>query len=110
MRPVTMKVTGDIRDALTGKLVGRVITYHPPEQNPNSELRVANRSANAQEQRRVFAEWSLLVHEALNVAKAAKPRTQPPPRPSRSNRGESGRRLDRDSPSPAASRGIRPLA
>ena len=78
MRPVTMKVTGDIRDAVTGKVVGRVITFHPAEQNPNSELRLANRSANAQEQRRVFAEWSLLVHEALNVAKAAKPRTQQP--------------------------------
>ena len=78
MRPVTMKVTGDLRDAMTGKLVGRVITYHPPEQNTNSELRIANRTANAQEQRRVFAEWSLLVREALDVAKAAKPRT---PRP-----------------------------
>ena len=78
MRPVTMKVSGDLRDAATGKLVGRVIDYHPPEQNPNSELRLANRTANAQEQRRVFAEWSLLVHEALNVAKAAKPRTQRP--------------------------------
>jgi hypothetical protein len=78
MRPVTMKVTGDIRDAVTGKVVGRVITFHPAEQNPYSELRLANRSANAQEQRRVFAEWALLVHEALNVAKAAKPRTQRP--------------------------------
>jgi len=77
-RPVTMKVSGDFRDAVTGKLVGRVITYHLPEQNPNSELRISNRPANAQEQRRVFAEWSLLVHEALNVAKAAKPRTPQP--------------------------------
>ena len=56
----------------------RVITYHPPEQNPNSELRLSNRAANAREQERVYAEWSLLVHEALNVAKAAKPRM---PRP-----------------------------
>jgi hypothetical protein len=78
MRPVTMKVTGDIRDAMTGKLVGRVITYHPPEQNPYNELRLVNRTANAQEQRRVFAEWSLLVREALDVAKAAQPRTPKP--------------------------------
>ena len=42
-RPVTMKVTGDMRDAMTGKVVGRVITYHPPEQNPYNELRIANR-------------------------------------------------------------------
>ena len=77
MRPVTMKVTGDVRDAMTGKLVGRVITYHPPEQNMNNELRAANRTTNAQELRRVFAEWSLLIREALDVAKAAKPRTRP---------------------------------
>ena len=78
-RPVTMKVTGDIRDAMTGKVVARVITYHPPEQNPYNELRIANRTSNAQEQRRVFAEWSLLAREALDVAKAAKPRTPKPP-------------------------------
>ena len=75
-RPVTMKVTGDLRDSLTGKAVGRVITYHLPEQNPHSEMRLADRAGNAQEQRRVFAEWSLLVHEALDVAKAAQPQTQ----------------------------------
>lgn len=78
VRPVTMKVTGDLRDAMTGKVVGRVITYHPPEQNPYNELRLANRSANAQEQRRVFAEWALIAREAIDVAKAAKPRA---PRP-----------------------------
>jgi hypothetical protein len=77
-RPVTMKVTGDLRDAATGKVVARVITYHLPEQNPNSELRLANRTANAQEQRRVFAEWSQVAREAIDVAKAAKPRTLRP--------------------------------
>jgi hypothetical protein len=82
-RPVTMKVTGDLRDALTGKVVGRVITSHPPEQNPHNELRIANRSSNAHEQRRVFAEWSLLVREALDVAKAAQPRVRQPPIESR---------------------------
>ncbi len=77
-RPVTMKVTGDLRDAMTGKVVGRVILYHLAEQNPSNELRLANRAANAREQRRVFADWSLLVHEALNVAKAERPRTPKP--------------------------------
>jgi hypothetical protein len=100
-RPVTMKVTGDLRDAVTGKVVGRVIIYHPPEQNPNSELRLANRTANAQEQRRVFADWSLLVHEALNVAKAAKPRT---PRPAE----QTSAAPRRDNPCRAASRDIHP--
>jgi hypothetical protein len=78
-RPVTMKVTGDIRDAMTGKVVGRVITYHPPEQNPYNELRIANRITTAQEQRRVFSEWSLIAREAIDVAKAAKPRVPKPP-------------------------------
>lgn len=77
-RPVTMKVTGDLRDSVTGKVVGRVITYHLPEQNPKGELRLANRAGNAIEQRRIYAEWSQIVHEALNVAKTAKPRTQRP--------------------------------
>ena len=78
MRPVTMKVTGDVRDAMTGKLVGRVITYHLAEQNLNNELRIANRTVNAQEQRRVYAEWALLIREALDVAKAAQPRPRKP--------------------------------
>jgi hypothetical protein len=77
-RPVTMKVTGDLRDAMTGRAVARVITYHLPEQNVNNELRLADRVANAQEQRRVYAEWSLIVREAIDVAKAAKPRTPQP--------------------------------
>jgi hypothetical protein len=77
-RPVTMKVTGDLRDSLTGKVVGRVITYHLPQQNTNSELRLVNRTANAQEQRRAFAEWSEIAREAIDVAKAAKPRTLQP--------------------------------
>ena len=80
-RPVTMKVTGELRDALTGTLIGRVIYLRLPEQNPNGELRIASRAFNAHEQRLVYAEWSDLVHEALNVAKAAKPRTRRPAEP-----------------------------
>lgn len=76
-RPVTMKITGDLRDAMTGRVVARVRTYHPPEQNINNELRLADRTGNAQEQRRVYAEWSLIAREALDVAKAAKPRARP---------------------------------
>jgi len=73
-----MKVTGDLRDAVSGRAVARVITYHLPEQNLNNELRLADRVANAQEQRRVYAEWSQVLREALDVAKAAKPRTSQP--------------------------------
>ena len=77
-RPVTMKVTGDLRDSMSGRAVARVITYHLPEMNPNNELRLADRVAIAQEQRRVYAEWSLITREAIDVAKAAKPRTPQP--------------------------------
>ena len=73
--PVSMKVSGDLRDAMTGKVVGRVIMYRPAERYPFNELREANRVSNAHEQRLVFAEWSRLVREALNVAKAERPRT-----------------------------------
>jgi hypothetical protein len=76
LRPVTMKVTGDLRDSLTGRVVGRVISYAPKEY-PSYDLRVANRVTNAQEQRQVFARWSRLVREALNVAKTERPRLPP---------------------------------
>jgi len=73
--PVTMKVTGDLRDALTGKVVGRVIMYSTDERHPFNEMRLANRTTNAHDQRQVFAKWARLVREALNVAKAERPRT-----------------------------------
>lgn len=72
--PVSMKITGDLRDALTGQVVGRVITYAPQERYAFNELRIANRATNAHEQRQVFAKWARLVREALNVAKAERPR------------------------------------
>ncbi|HEU4781559.1 MAG TPA: DUF3313 family protein, partial [Steroidobacteraceae bacterium] len=72
--PVTMKLTGDLRDALTGKVVGRVITYQSAERYPFNDMRVANRVTNAHEQRQVFAKWARLVREALNVAKTERPR------------------------------------
>ncbi len=78
-----MKVIGELRDALTGKLVGRSSPISPAERYAFNELRIANRVTNAHEQRIVFAKWSRLVHEALNVAKsgtAAKTRLLVAPR------------------------------
>jgi hypothetical protein len=74
MGPVTMKISGDLRDALTGKIVGRVITYESPERYAFDEMRIANRVTNAHEQRLAYGKWSRLVREALNVAKAERPR------------------------------------
>ena len=74
-RPVTMKVTGDLRDALTGKVIGRVIYHHAEEQ---TGLRRVDRSANVREQRHAYEQWTRLAHEALGVAKTVKPRAPQP--------------------------------
>jgi hypothetical protein len=75
---VSMKVTGDLRDALSGRVVGRVTTYQPAERYAFNEMRLANRVTIAHEQRKVFAQWSSLVREALDVAKAERPRPRKP--------------------------------
>jgi hypothetical protein len=80
-RPVSMTITGDLRDASTGNLVGRVIMFQPPEHNAFNELRVADRVTNAHEQRLVYANWTRLVREALDIAKAERPRSRPPADP-----------------------------
>jgi len=72
--PVKMKVTGDLRDAATGKLVGRLTIYEGNERYPFNELRLANRSTNAHEQRIAYAKWSRILGEALAVAKVERPR------------------------------------
>jgi hypothetical protein len=74
-RPVTMKVTGDLRDALTGKVVGRVIYYHAEEQ---TGLDRVDRSANVREQSEAYQQWAQIAHEALGVAKTVKPRAPQP--------------------------------
>jgi len=78
---VQMKVTGDLRDAATGKLIGRVIMYETGERGPffgEPTMRIANRVTNAHEQRQAYAQWARLVREAIDVAKAERPR---PPTP-----------------------------
>lgn len=74
-RPVTMKVTGDLRDALTGKVIGRVIYFHAEEQ---TGLKRVDRSANVREQGHAYEKWARLAHEALGVAKTVKPRASQP--------------------------------
>lgn len=74
-RLVTMKVTGDLRDALTGKVIGRVIYYHP--EDPIG-ARLVQRSAIVREQSIAFEQWTRLAHEALGVAKTVKPRAPQP--------------------------------
>lgn len=70
--PVKMQVTGELRDSTTNKLLARVIIFEGQYRYGFDELRVANRSTNAHEMRVGFGKWSMMVHEALNVAKATR--------------------------------------
>jgi hypothetical protein len=72
--PVKMQVTGDLRDAASNTLVARVIIFEGQNRYGFNELRLANRATNAHEMRIGFSKWSRMVHEALNVAKVARPR------------------------------------
>lgn len=68
-RGVGLRVTGDLRDAVSGRLVGRVDTFVGAERYGMSELRPANRVTNAHEVKIGIAKWTRLLREALNVAK-----------------------------------------
>ena len=70
--PVKMQIAGELRDAASGVLVARVITFEGQSRYGFNEMRLANRATNAHEMRLGFAKWSKLVHEALNVAKATR--------------------------------------
>lgn len=72
--PVKLKVTGELRDAATGKLVGRLTIYEGNMRYPFNEIRQANRATNAHDQRIAYAKWARILNEALAVAKVEKPR------------------------------------
>ena len=76
--PISMKITGDLRDASTGKLIGRVILIQPAEIYAYKVRTPTNQVTNAHEQRLVYANWTRLVRETLDVAKAARPRPKKP--------------------------------
>ena len=72
-RRPSMTLTGEMRDSLTGKLVGRVIVIEPGEHYGANELRPANRVTNAHELRLVFGKWVRMLREALSVANTQRP-------------------------------------
>ncbi len=72
-RRPSMTLTGELRDSLTGKLVGRVIVIEPGERYGANELRPANRVTNAHELRLVFGRWARMLREALSVASTQRP-------------------------------------
>jgi hypothetical protein len=68
-RSVGLRVTGELRDATTGRLVGRVDTFAGGDRYGINELRPVNRGTNAHEIRSGIRQWTALLREALNVAK-----------------------------------------
>jgi hypothetical protein len=74
--PVKMQVVGDLRDASSNRLVGRVTIFEGQYRYGYDDLRLANRVTNAHELRLGFGKWSRMLLEALHVAKAAKPMDQ----------------------------------
>jgi uncharacterized protein DUF3313 len=68
-RSVSLRLTGDMRDATTGRLIGRVDTFAGGERYGLNELRPVNRGTNAHEIRSGIRQWTRLLREALNVAK-----------------------------------------
>lgn len=75
-RRPSMTLTGELRDAATGKLVGRVIVIEPGERYGMNELRPANRVTNAHELSLVFGRWMRMLRESLDVAKTERPRAE----------------------------------
>lgn len=77
---LSMKITGDLRDASTNTLVGRVTMFEIGERGTfgTSEFHIANRVTNAHEQRQAYSQWARLVREAIDVAKAERPVPQKP--------------------------------
>lgn len=72
--PVRMQIIGELRDAATDTLLLRVILFEGQQRYPFNELRLANRATTAHEMRTGFGRWSQAVREALDVAKAQRPR------------------------------------
>lgn len=75
-RRPSMTLTGELRDAATGTLVGRVIVIEPGERYGMNELRPANRVTNAHELKLVFGRWVRMLRESLDVAKNERPREE----------------------------------
>jgi uncharacterized protein DUF3313 len=68
-RSISMHVMGELRDAASGKLVGRVDMFAGGEEYGMHEFREGNKTTNAFEVRNQVREWARLLREALNVAK-----------------------------------------
>lgn len=71
--PVSMQMTGELRDGLNGDVLLRVIMIEPENRPKFRQSRGPNRISNAREIRDSLEKWSRLVREAIDVAKVSKP-------------------------------------
>jgi hypothetical protein len=73
-RRVSMQMTGELRDGISGKALLRVIMIDSDDRYKLDQSGGTSRLTNAHEIRASLEKWSRLVREAIDVAKATKPR------------------------------------
>ena len=73
-RPVSLQMTGELRDGVNGNILLLVITIDSEDRYKVAQAGGGTRAANAHEIRDSLERWSRLVREAIDVAKASKPR------------------------------------
>jgi hypothetical protein len=73
-RRVSMQMTGELRDGVNGNVLLRVIMIESDDRYKLDQSSGTSRLTNAHEIRASLEKWSRLVREAVDVAKATKPR------------------------------------
>ena len=73
-RSISLQMTGELRDGVNGDILLRVIMIDGEYRFKAHQIPGPNRIANAIEIRGALGRWSRLVREAIDVAKASKPR------------------------------------
>lgn len=73
-RLVSMEMSGELRDGVTGDILLRVNIIDGEDRFKVHQISAPNRVTNAYEIRGGLERWSRLVREAIDVAKASKPR------------------------------------
>jgi hypothetical protein len=72
--PVSLQMTGELRDGVNGEVLLRVIMIDDEDRYKVEQIGGSNRVTNAFEIRGSLERWSRLVREAIDVAKSSKPR------------------------------------
>ncbi|HUQ10735.1 MAG TPA: hypothetical protein VM146_10510 [Steroidobacteraceae bacterium] len=73
-QPVSLQMTGELRDGVNGNVLLRVIMIDSEDRSKITQAHGPNRVSNAREIRDALERWSRLVREAIDVARASKPR------------------------------------